>query len=108
MIMQETAVLQVGITDGTNIVLSSSGIWFSNDNDTGILQGNQKCFAILFEIMEAYLCMTNWRQPPQKKVEKTHPSTSDSPDTSRLSSRKQSHKSNEWIEIEIGQMHIFF
>lgn len=108
MIMQETAVLQVGITDGTNIVLSSSGIWFSNDNDTGILQGNQKCFAILFEIMEAYLCMTNWRQPPQKKVEKTHPSTSDSPDTSRLASRKQSHKSNEWIEIEIGQMHIFF
>lgn len=106
MIMQETEVLQVCITDGTNIVLSSSGIWFSNDNDTGILQGNQKYFAILFEIVEAYLCMKNCRQPPQKKVEKTHSSTSDSPDNSRLSSRKQSHKSNEWIEIEIGQMHI--
>lgn len=66
MIMQETMILQVCITDGTNIAVSSSGIQFSNHDDTGILKGNKKCMAKRSEIAYAYLCMTDCWQPPQK------------------------------------------
>lgn len=46
-------ILQVCITDGTSIAMSSSGIQFSNSGDSGILQGNQERVTKLFERVEA-------------------------------------------------------
>lgn len=66
MIMQETMILQVCITDGTSIAMSSSGIQFSNDGP-GILQGNQEWATKLFEIVEALPVHNNCRQQPQKR-----------------------------------------
>lgn len=53
MIMQETMILQVCITDGTGIAMSGSGIQFSNNDDSGILQGGQEWVTKLLEIVDA-------------------------------------------------------
>lgn len=53
MIMQEAMILQVCITNGTSTAVSSSGIQFSNNDESGILQGNQEWVIKLLEIVES-------------------------------------------------------
>lgn len=53
MLMQETMILQVCITDGTSIAMSGSGIQFWNNDDSGILQGSQEWDTKLLETVEA-------------------------------------------------------
>lgn len=99
MIMQETMILQVCITDGISIAMSRSGILFSNNDDSGILQGNKEWVTKLFEIVEALPVHDTLQTATPEKADVTHDSAReelerDSPDTSGHSTREQSHKSN--------------
>lgn len=95
--MQETMILQVCITDGTSVAMSSSGIQFSNNDDPGILQGNQEWVTKLYEFVEALPVHDKLQTATPKKAEIAHHSAREvlgSPDSSGLSARDQSHESN--------------
>ena len=97
MIMQETMILQVCITDGTSIAMSSPGIQFSNNDDSGILQANQEWVTKLFEIVEALPVHNKLQPATPKKAAIAHHSAREvlgNPDTSGFSTREQSQKSN--------------
>lgn len=58
--------IKVCITDGTSTAVSSSGIQFPNNDDSGILPGNQGWVIKLLEIVESSPVPNTLHQAPPK------------------------------------------